>query len=416
MLPNFETRLHQYAEVIVKVGLNLQPRQRLLIYAPLPGAPLVHQVAACAYQNGARLVDVLYYDETLTLTRFQHGPRDTFDEVSPWRARASLEYAQQGDAVLSIAGQDPDLLKSQDPELIKRYTLASNKMLHPYAEEVARDSHNWVIASYPSAAWAAKVFPNLPVEARQDRLWEAIFKACRIDQPDPVAAWQTHLQQLSIWRDYLNRQRYAALHYQAPGTDLTIGLADGHQWTSGAPHPPAGHSFTANLPTEEVFTVPHKNRITGTVRATKPLSYSGTLIEDFSLTFKDGHVVDLHATQGETVLRHLIASDEGASSLGEVALVPHSSPISHSGLLFFNTLFDENAACHLALGRGFPFCLQGGTALTDDEFAARGGNSSLIHVDFMIGSGELDIDAITADGRREPLMRHGEWAFSLQPD
>jgi aminopeptidase len=267
VLPDFDVYLQKYAELIVKVGLNLQPKQRLLIYAPLSSAPLVHQVAACAYQNEARLVDVLYYDDELLLTRFQYGPRESFDEVSPWRSRASVEHAQQGDAVLSITGQDPDLLKGQDPELIKRHALALGKMLRPYSEEVAKDSHNWAIASYPTAAWAAKVFSTVPVEQRQDKLWEAIFKTCRIDQPNPIAAWQTHLQRLSTWRDYLNRKRYAALHYQAPGTDLTIGLADKHLWSSGATRTPGGISFTANLPTEEVFTLPHKDHIDGTVIA-----------------------------------------------------------------------------------------------------------------------------------------------------
>ena len=412
MLPNFEASLQKYAELMIKVGLNLQPKQRLLIYAPLSSAPLVHQVAACAYQNGARLVDVLYSDDELLLTRFRYGSRESFDEVSPWRARASLEHAQQGDAVLSIAGQDPDLLKGQDPELIKRHALAVSKMLHPYSEEVAKDSHNWVIASYPTEAWAAKVFPGVPAEQGQDKLWEAIFKTCRIDQPDPIAAWQTHLEQLSAWRDYLNRKRYTALHYQAPGTDLTIGLAHNHLWTSGSTHTRSGIRFTANLPTEEVFTLPHKDRIEGTVHASKPLSYSGTLIDDFSLTFKDGHVTDLHAARGEDVLRGLLDTDAGASSLGEVALVPHSSPISQAGLLFFNTLFDENAASHIALGRGLRFCVQDGDELSDDDFAARGGNNSLIHVDFMIGSGQMKIDGITADDQREPVMCDGEWAFT----
>ena len=413
MLPNFEVNLQKYADLLVRVGLNLQPKQRLLIYAPLPSAPLVHQVAVCAYQIGARLVDVLYYDDQLLLTRFQHGPRESFDEVSPWRARASYEYAQQGDAVLSIVGQDPDLLKDYDPELIKRYTLALGQVMQPYSEEVSRDTHNWLVASYPTAAWAARVFPDLPVEQQQDKLWEAIFQTCRIDQLDPIAAWRAHRQRLSTWRDYLNHKRYAALHYQAPGTDLTIGLADGHQWISGETQTPAGIRFTPNLPTEEVFTLPHKDRINGAVRASKPLSYSGALIEDFDLIFKDGHVVDVHAARGEAVLRNLTATDAGASSLGEVALVPHSSPVSQSGILFFSTLFDENAACHIALGRGLQMCLQDGTDLSHEEFAVRGGNNSLIHVDFMIGSEQMNIDAITTDGRREPLMRNGEWAFSL---
>jgi aminopeptidase len=413
MLPDFETNLHKYAELIIKVGLNLQPQQRLLIYAPVSSAPLVREVAGCAYQIGARLVDTIYQDDQVILARFQHGSPEAFDEVSPWRSRASLEYAQQGDAVLSIAGQDPDLLKGQDPELIRRYTLAASKMLRPYAEEVAKDSHNWVIASYPTDDWAAKVFPDAPVGQRQDKLWEAIFTTCRIDQPDPIAAWQTHLQRLAARSDYLNSKRYAALHYRAPGTDLTIGLADTHRWVSGSTCTPSGIQFTANVPTEEVFTLPHKDRINGTVRASKPLSYSGVMIEDFSLTFKDGHVVEAQAARGAEVLRSLIATDAGASSLGEVALVPHSSPISQSGLLFFNTLFDENAACHIALGRGFQFCVQGGGSLSDEEFAARGGNNSLIHIDFMIGSDQLDIDALTIDGQREPVLRHGEWAVAV---
>jgi aminopeptidase len=413
VLPDFEVNLLKYAELLVRVGLNLQPKQRLLIYAPLPAAPLVHAVAACAYRAGARLVDVLYYDDQLLLTRFQYAPRESFDEVSPWRNRASVEHAQQGDAVLSIAGQDPDLLSGQDPDLINRYSLALSKMNRPYAEEVMRDTHSWAIASFPTEAWAAKVFPAMPPAQRQDRLWEAIFKTCRIDQPDPIAAWQTHLQHLSTRRDYLNHKRYAALHYQAPGTDLTIGLADQHQWVSGATHTPAGIKFVANLPTEEVFTLPHKDRTEGIVRSSKPLSYNGVLIEDFSLTFKEGHVVEVHARTGEAVLRNLIATDAGASSLGEVALVPQSSPVSQSGLLFFNTLFDENAASHVALGRGLHFCLPGGADLTDEEFAAHGGNSSLIHVDFMIGSGEMHIDGITADGAREPVMRRGEWAVAI---
>ncbi|HTP09902.1 MAG TPA: aminopeptidase [Anaerolineae bacterium] len=413
MLPNFEINLQKYAELLVRVGLNLQPHQRLLIYAPWASAPLVHQVAARAYQIGAPLVEAVYYDDQLILTRFEYGPREFFDEVSPWRNRMSLEYAQRGDAVLTISGQDPDLLKGQDPELIKRLTLAANKMLMPYAEEVAKDSHNWVIASYPTAAWAAKVFPAVPAEQRADKLWAAIFKTCRIDQPDPITAWQTHLQQLAACSAYLNGKHYAALHYQAPGTDLTIGLADTHRWVSGATYTPTGIKFTANLPTEEVFTLPHKDRINGTVHATKPLSYSGVMIEDFSLTFKDGHVVELHAAQGEEVLRGLVATDAGASSLGEVALVPHNSPISQSGLLFFNTLFDENAACHIALGRGFHFCVDHQADLLDEEFAARGGNQSLIHVDFMIGSDQLNIDGVTAEGRREPILRGGEWAFAL---
>ncbi|CAG0936846.1 aminopeptidase [Thermoflexales bacterium] len=413
MLPDFEALLQKYAELIIKVGLNLQPAQRLLVVAPLPSAPLVRQVATSAYQHGARLVEVFYVDEQLLLTRFQHAPRDSFDDEILWPWNVAFQYAQQGDAVLQLAGTDPDLLKGQDPALVQAYTLARSQALKPFSLEVARNNLNWLIASYASASWAAKVFPDLPGDQCEDRLWQAIFDICRVTQPDPIAAWQQHLQQLAQWRTHLTQKQYAALHYTAPGTDLTIGLPSGHIWMGGDVRTPRGMAFVPNMPTEEVFTVPHKEKIHGTVKASKPLSHNGTLIENFSLTFDEGRVVDVKAESGEAVLRNLIATDEGAASLGEVALVPYSSPISLSGLLFFNTLFDENAACHIALGRGLRFCLQNGATLSEEELSAQGVNYSLIHVDFMIGSDQMNIDAITADGKREPLMRHGEWAFAL---
>ncbi len=413
MLPNFETLLGKYAELIVKVGLNLQPAQRLLVVAPVPSAPLIQQVAACAYQNGAHLVDVFYVDEQLLLTRFQHAPRDSFGDEIPWPWDAAYQYARQGDAVLQIVGTDPDLLKGQDPALVQAYNLARTKTQKPFSLEVARNHLNWLIAGYASASWAARIFPSLPDDQREDRLWQAMFDICRVTRPDPIAAWQQHLQQLARWRAHLTQKQYAALHYTAPGTDLTVGLPRGHIWMGGNVQTPRGLTFVPNMPTEEVFTVPHKEQIQGTVRASKPLSYNGALIENFSVTFDGGRAVEVKAQSGEAVLRNLIATDEGAASLGEVALVPYSSPISQSGLLFFNTLFDENAASHIALGRGLRFCLRDGATLSEEELSAQGVNTSLIHVDFMIGSEQMNIDAITADGQREALMRHGEWAFRL---
>ncbi len=413
MLPNFDTYLQKYAELIVKVGLNLQPGQRLLIIAHLPAAPLVQQVAPCAYQQGARLVDVFYEDERLLLTRFQHAPHDSLGDEITWPWDAAYQYARRGDAVLRIIADDPDLLKGQDPKLMQAYNLARSTALKPFNLEVTRNNLNWLVAGCASASWATIVFPDLPLDQREDRLWQAIFDACRVTQPDPLAAWQQHLQQLAQRRAHLTRKQYAALHYTAPGTDLTIGLPRDHMWMGGSVQTSRGLSFTPNLPTEEVFTVPHKERVQGTVKASKPLSYHGALIENFSVTFDEGHVVEVTAESGEAVLRNLIATDQGAASLGEVALVPYSSPISQSGLLFFNTLFDENAACHLALGRGLRFCLQNGATLSEEELSARGVNDSLIHVDFMIGSAQMHIDGITAGGQREPLLRNGEWAFTL---
>jgi aminopeptidase len=278
---------------------------------------------------------------------------------------------------------------------------------------VTRNNLSWLVAGCSSASWAAKVFPDLPPDQAEGRLWQAIFDICRVTQPDSVAAWLQHLQQLARWRAYLTQKQYAALHYTAPGTDLTIGLVRDHIWMGGSVQTPQGTPFVPNLPTEEVFTVPHKEQIHGTVTASKPLSYNGALIENFSLTFAAGRVVDVQAESGEAVLRNMIATDDGAASLGEVALVPYSSPISRSGLLFFNTLFDENAACHIALGRGLRFCLPSGPTMSEEELSARGINTSLIHVDFMIGSDQLNIDAVTVDGQREPLIRSGEWAFTL---
>lgn len=413
MLPDFEACLRKYAELIVKVGLNLQPDQRLLIIAALPATPLAHEVAICAYQAGARLVDAFYEDEQLLLTRFRSAPPDSLGDVIGWPWDVAYQYAQRGDAVLRIVATDPDLLQGQDPELVQAYNLARSKALKPFSLEVSRNNLNWLIVGYPSASWAAKVFPDLPSDQSEDQLWRAIFDVCRITQLDPVAAWQQHLRQLAQRRAYLTQKQYAALHYTAPGTDLTIGLPRGHIWMGGSVQTPRGIPFIPNLPTEEVYTVPHKEQIHGTVKASKPLSYNGALIENFSLTFDKGRVVEVQAESGEAVLRNLIATDDGAASLGEVALVPYSSPISQSGLLFFNTLFDENAACHIALGRGLRFCVHDGSNLSETELSAQGINHSLIHVDFMIGSEQIDIDAITSSGQREPLMRNGEWAFTL---
>ena len=411
MLPNFETDLQKYAELLIKIGLNLQPAQRLLIIAPLASATLVHRTARGAYELGARLVEVFYIDEQLLLTRFMYAPRDSLGDEVSWPWDVAYQYALRGDAVLQLAGGDPDLLKGQDPALVQAYNLARSKVLRPFNMQVARNQLNWLIAACATSSWAAKIFPALPAAEREDRLWQAIFEACRITQPDPIAAWQQHLRQLTQWRTYLTQKQYAALHYTAPGTDLTIGLPPGHLWMGGSIQTPQGLAFVPNLPTEEVFTVPHKERIQGVVTASKPLSYNGALIDRFSLTFDEGRVVKVQAEVGEAVLRNLIAMDDGAASLGEVALVPHSSPISQSGLLFYNTLYDENAACHLALGRGLRFCLQNGPTLPEEDLSRQGVNTSLIHVDFMIGSAQLNIDAITADGQREPLLRNGEWAL-----
>jgi aminopeptidase len=270
---------------------------------------------------------------------------------------------------------------------------------------------NWAGLSAPIKDWADHVLPDLPPDQRLDRMWEAIFKICRIDRDDPIAAWKDHLADLGDRCAYLNDQQYTALKYQGPGTDITIGLAKRHRWRSGGMTNTSGVTYTANIPTEEVFCLPDKDHVEGVVSATMPLSYAGNLIEDFQLTFKDGSVVGVDVGKGDGALKAILNMDEGARRLGEVALVPHSSPISQLGWLFYNTLFDENAASHIALGRGLRACLDGGPDMSAEEFDAAGGNYSKVHVDFMIGSEKLDIDGVLDDGSVEPVMRAGEWAF-----
>ncbi len=411
MSVSFEQKLQTYAELAVKIAVGLRAGQRLMVRAPVESAPLVRLIAENAYKTGARLVDVIWNDDAITLTRFKYAPRDSFEEFPTWQAEALLNIAEHGDAVLSIFATNPDLLRDQDPDLVALAQRVGQTHLMPFRRKAMSDALNWSIISLPISSWAAKVFPDSPPEEQISQLWEVIFEICRIDQPDPVVAWQRHAQELAARRNYLNARQYTALKYTAPDTDFTLGLPEHHIWHGGESQTPTGITFIANFPTEEVYTMPHKDRAEGVVSSTKPLSYGGVLIEDFSLTFAGGQVVKVMAKKGEVVLKKLIETDEGSARLGEVALVPHSSPISQSGLLFYNTLFDENASNHVAMGRAYPFCVENGPQMTDEEFAAAGGNDSLAHVDFMIGSAEMDVEGITQDGATEPVMRAGEWAF-----
>lgn len=408
---SFDQKLQNLAELTVNIGVNVQPGQRLLIRAPIDSAPLVRRVATAAYQAGARLVDVIWTDDALKLARFQHAPRDSFEEYPDWHVTALMDIAEKRDAVLSVLATDPDLLKEEDPDLVALAEKVHRTRTLPFSQKVMSDELNWSIISHPLESWAAKVFPNLPESIRMLKLWDVIFQTCRADQPDPIAAWETHLQTLAQRRDFLNAKQYTALRYRAPGADFRLGLPQNHLWHGGRKETLAGIPFIPNIPTEEVFTMPHREQAEGVVTSSKPLSYSGVLIENFSLRFEQGRVVNFSAEKGEATLKKLVEMDEGSARLGEVALVPHSNPISQSGVLFYNTLFDENAASHIALGRAYRFCVEGGPQMTDDEFAAAGGNHSLAHVDFMIGSAEMDIDGVRVDGSVEPLMRSGEWAI-----
>jgi aminopeptidase len=413
------SQLEAYGELAVRVALNLQPGQRLIILGPLAtglsfeAAPLVRQVAASAYRAGSPLVEAIWGDEAMLLTRFATARRETLAHFSDWLPNALTAHVEAGHAVLSIYANDPDLLKDEAPDVVSSLQQATSRAMMPFRELVSRNQTNWAVIAAAGTGWAAKVFPDHGADEQVALLWAEINRLCRLDQPDPVAAWQTHIAALAARAAFLNTRRYDALRYRGPGTELSIGLPARHTWVSGHTTSRSGIQFTANLPTEEVFTMPHKDRVEGTVRSTKPLSYGGTVIEDFSLIFAGGRVVDVKAARGEAVLRQLVDTDPGAARLGEIALVPHSSPVAQSGRLFYNTLFDENAATHVALGAAYKFTMSGSESLDEEAFAQAGGNRSVIHVDFMIGSAELDIDGVLPNGVEEPLMRDGEWFTKL---
>ncbi|MCD6425482.1 MAG: aminopeptidase [Anaerolineales bacterium] len=410
----FDTLLEKYAELAVKIGLNLQPGQRLFIWAQqLEVAPLVREVAKAAYQNGSKLVSVLWNDDHLNLTRLENAPRDSFEEFPAWKTDARFNSMKRGDATLFIAGRDPELFKGQDPELVGKAARAYSEHFKPIMEMVARNSAQWCVVCPPTPDWAAAVFPDSAQEDAEGKLWDAVIKTCRLDQPDPVKYWQGYFDQIMVRGEYLTAKKYTALKYRAPGTNLTVGLPEGHLWIGGWDRTEGGITFAANLPSEEVFTLPHRDMTEGTVTATKPLVYQGSLIEDFSLTFSGGKVVDFKAKKGQDILENILESDPNARYLGETALVPHGTPISQLGLTFLNTLYDENASNHLALGNAYRFNLKGGTDMSEEQFAAAGGNESIIHEDFMFGSGEMDVDGILPDGAAEPVMRAGEWAFEV---
>ena len=409
----FARKLDRLAEVAVRVGLGLAPRQQMIMTVTLDQVPLARRITEHAYKAGASLVTTIFADEECALLRFHHAQDYSFDAAPAWLYEGMAQAYRNGAARLAIAGGNPALLDKEDPEKVGRLNRATSKAYRPALELITRQEINWTIVSGATPAWAAAVFPQLPQEESLERLWNAIFNATRIDQADPVSAWKEHDAHLHARAERLNGKRYAALHFRGPGTDLRVGLADQHLWDGGGSVARNGIYCIPNMPTEEVFTTPHRARVDGHVTSTKPLSYQGTMIEGISVRFEAGRIVEAHASRGQHVLDKMIDTDEGARRLGEVSLVPHSSPIAASGLLFLNTLFDENAACHIALGQAYTMCMKDGEKLSSQELAARGANESLIHVDWMIGSNRIDVDGITAGGDPEPLLRAGEWAWSV---
>ncbi len=407
MMNNFDKQARVYARVLLRKGLNLQPGQRLFVRkAPVEAAAFIRILTEVAYQEGARYVALFWEDSAATRIRYEQAPEDSFEEFPHWQTDALVQGAEQNDAFLVFSCEDPQLTAGIPSERVSTTVRTANRHMEPFRRYVMNNDIAWLVAAVPTPGWAQAIFSGVPADEAVDKLWETIFQLCRVDQPSPEAAWDEHARLTAERVRFLDERSYHALHFRGPGTDLVVGLADGHEWHGVGSTNKAGVFFIPNMPTEEVFTAPHRGRVNGTVRNTRPLVVDGTTIDEFELEFREGKVIRAVAAKGQEALTSLLETDEGACYLGEVALVPNSSPVSRSGLMFHNTLFDENASCHLALGRAYPFCVE---HEGEDDFLARGGNRSLIHYDFMIGSGETDVIGVAADGTEETLIHKGEW-------
>ena len=403
-------KIDKLAQLAVYTGLGLRPGQDLILTAPVEALPLVKRIAVHAYKAGAGLVTPLFSDGELTLARYKYANNASFDKAPDWLYNGIGQAFDNNAARMAIVGDDPMLLANQDSDKIGRANKANSIAYKPARERITRFNINWNIIAWPGVAWAKRMFPELSGIEAQSKLADAIFDASRVNTTDPVEEWKKHNEVLRKKCKWLNELDFASLHFNGPGTDLIVGLADGHEWMGGASIAQNGITCNPNIPSEEVFTTPHALNVNGSVCSTKPLSHQGALIDEIQVRFENGKITNAKASKGEEVLLKILDSDEGARRLGEVALVPNSSPISQSGLLFYNTLFDENAACHIALGQCYSKCFKGEENLSEKEISKRGGNSSMIHIDWMIGSRHIDIDGINSDGSRVAVFRKGEWA------
>ena len=406
--------LNKYAAFTVQVGVNVQKGQTLIIRCPVEGAYFGRACMEAAYKAGARDVVIRWEDEKAARIRMELGEEEALSETKPYELRSYLDYAESesGCCLLAIHASDPEIFKGLDTGKINRVSLAKQEAMKSWREYTMKDRVQWCVVAIPTPAWAASVFPGLDEDEAQEKLWSAIFDVCRVTGGDPVSAWKEHVAKTSACRDKLNELQLESIHMtSANGTDLTVGLAEGHTWEGACSKAENGAVFIANVPTEEVFTAPHRERVNGVVKGTKPYVYNGQLIEGFSVTFKDGVVVDYSAEKNAELLGQLLDSDEGARRIGEIALVPASSPINRSGLLFYNTLFDENAACHIAFGAGYPTTVKGGAAMTTEELLACGVNDSAIHEDVMVGAEDMTITGLTKSGETVTIFENGEWAI-----
>ncbi|WP_234553809.1 aminopeptidase [Thermus caliditerrae] len=405
----FQENLEKLAELAIRVGLNLEKGQEVIATAPLEAVDFVRLLAEKAYGHGASLFTVIYGDNVMARKRLSLAPEEGLDKAPAWLYEGMAKAFREGAARLAVSGNDPKALEGLPPERIGRAQQAQSRAYKPALDAITEFVTNWTIVPYAHPGWAKAVFPGLPEEEAVARLWQAIFQATRAVAEDPVAAWEAHNRNLHQKVAYLNERRFHALHFRGPGTDLVVGLAEGHLWQGGATPTKKGLLCNPNLPTEEVFTAPHRERVEGVVRSTRPLALGGQLVEGLWARFEKGYAVEVGAEKGEEVLLKVLSTDGGARRLGEVALVAADNPIAQTGLVFFDTLFDENAASHIAFGQAYAENLEGRPS--GEAFRSRGGNESLVHIDWMIGSEEVDVDGLYPDGTRVPLMRQGLWVI-----
>ncbi len=409
---NFNEKLGKYAEIIVKIGANVQKGQKVWINCSTDSLPLVHKITELAYREGASDVNIKLTDDTLSRIHAEYKSIDEYSRISEWYVKEINEYLDSNVAIIHIISSSPNLFSGVDPEKLGAHARNRGEALKYYRSCIMNDVNSWTIASYPSAEWAKVVFPEeSDTDIAQAKLMDVIMETVRINTENPVEEWEKHIKRLTEKAEYLNRKSFSALHYKSEGTDLVVGLPENHIWVAAGSENAKGVSFLPNMPTEEVFTAGDKYSAEGYVTNKKPLSYQGNIIDNFKLTFKEGKVVEFEAETGYDILKQLLETDEGAKRIGEVALVPHNSPISLSGILYYQTLFDENASNHLALGAAYPTNMLNGTEMSEEELDKAHVNVSITHVDFMIGDEKTDIDGINKDGTREPVFRNGNWAF-----
>ena len=410
-MADLEMLKKDYAELVVRSGINIQKGQRLQITSEIECADFVRLCADAAYDAGCKEVLFRWRDDELTRMKYLKAADEVFDSIDQWDVDRMNSLADEGCAFLTIYAEDPESMKGVDPDRIRRAQITSGKALEHYRQKMMSSECSWCVCSVPSKAWSKLVFPELSEEEAVARMWEEIFACCRVDGGDAIRNWQDHIDELKKHVDILNGYNFKTLRYRnSAGTDVTVDLPEGHYWEGGSEKSGTGFIFSPNMPTEEVFTLPDRTSMNGTIVSTKPLSHNGTVIEGIVFKVENGKIVDAHADKGEDILKDAISVDEGASYFGEVALVPYDSPISNSGVLFLNTLFDENASCHFAFGEAYPM-IKGSENMSRDELEAHGVNVSMTHVDFMVGSEDLEITGITHDGEEIAVFRNGNFAF-----